>query len=80
MNKTFNHKYVRASSRSVLDEFITTLGDINDRLQELQSHADDHMGYDPDNINWAHVGTAQHFLKELTELTDLAYGRGEYAE
>lgn len=37
-------------------------------------------GYSPENINWGHVGTAGWFLEKLTELTDYAYKRGEYAK
>ena len=61
--------------------FIGIIGEINDRLDELKTFiVDNHMEYNPDDINWGHLGTASHYLKNLTELTDLAYGRGEYAE
>jgi len=69
-----------ATNEKALGRFIGIIGEINERLAELQNFADEHMGYAPDNINWGHVGTASHFLKELTELTDIAYKRGEYAE
>lgn len=66
--------------KTAQDSFIKTLAEINDRLDELKAYADDHMGVDPDSINWGHVGFAQDFLAALTELTDRAYNRGEYAE
>ena len=67
-------------NNNALDNFIGIIGEINDRLAELQTYANDHMGYHPDDINWAHVGTASRFLATLTELTDLAFNRGEYSK
>lgn len=65
---------------TALDSFTSILAEMNDRLDELKAYAEDHMGCDPDSINWGHVSTAQNFLATLTELTDRAYKRGEYAE
>lgn len=65
---------------TALDSFITIIAEMNDRLDELKAFAENHMNVDPDSVNWGHVGSAQHFLDALTELTDKAYGRGEYAE
>ena len=65
---------------TALDSFIVTIAEINDRLDELKEYAENHMGYEPDSINWGHVGSARDFLAKLTELTDCVYGRGEYAE
>ena len=69
-----------ASQEKALSKFMGQIGEINERLSELQAFADDHMGYHPDGINWGHVGTAGFFLERLTELTDCAYKRSEYAE
>ena len=63
-----------------LDAFVGTLGGIREKLAELTEHANDHLGYHPDKITWASVGTANHYLETLTELTDWAFGRGEYAQ
>lgn len=72
-------KKTTTPNNKALDEFIGTLGDIYDRLNELSDFIDDHMGYNPDEINWGNVGTAKHYLAELTELTDMAFNRGEYS-
>ena len=69
-----------ASHEKALSKFMEQMGEINERLSELQVFADEHMGYSPDEINWGHVGTAGSILETLTELTDCAYKRGEYAE
>lgn len=66
--------------KSAQDSFIGIIAEINSQLDELKAYTEDHMGVDPDSINWGHVGSAQQLLAELTELTDRAYKRGEYAE
>lgn len=68
------------NTNNALNAFISTIGEISERLDELKAFTDNHMGYDPESINWGHAGTAQYFLEKLTELTDQAYKRGEYAE
>ena len=69
-----------ATKEKALDRFVGQIGEINERLAELQTFAEDHMGYNPDEINWGHVGTAGYFLERLNELADFAFQRGEYAK
>ena len=69
-----------ASKEKALGKFVEQIVEINERLAELQAFADNHMGYQPDEITWSHVGTAGYFIRQLTELTDAAYKRGEHAE
>ncbi len=69
-----------AKNEKALENFIGQIGEIKERLAELEAFTDDHMGYNPEDINWGHVGTAGWFLERLTELTDCAFKRGEYAE
>ena len=63
-----------------LGRFIGIIGKIHERLAEIQAFTDDHMGCNPDDINWADVGSAGWFLDKLTEMTDLIHKRGEYEE
>jgi len=70
----------QASNEKALERFVGQIGEINGLLEELKTFFDDHMGYDPDSINWGHVGTASYFLEKLTEMTDFAFKRGECAE
>ena len=73
-------KNKHTSNEKALERFVGHIGEINGLLEELQTFFDDHMGYDPDSINWGHVGTASYFLQKLTELTNSAYKRGEDTE
>ena len=66
--------------QTALGRFMEQVGEINEKLAELQAFADDHLNFHPDEINWGHVGDAGYYLERLTELTDRAFGRGEYAE
>jgi hypothetical protein len=68
------------TNEKALGKVIEQIGKINERLAELQAFADDHMGYNPDSINWGHAESAGYFLEKLTELTDAAFKRGECAE
>ena len=67
-------------SEKALNSFIHYAGEIQNRLKELTEYANDHMEYSPEEINWAHVGAESRILEKLTELTDMAFNRGEYAE
>jgi hypothetical protein len=79
MAKKLNHN-LQASKEKALDKFMGQMVEIKERLAELEAFTDDHMGYNPEDINCGHVGTAGWFLEKLTELTDCAYRRGEYTE
>jgi hypothetical protein len=79
MTKKLNQN-LQASKEKALDKFMGQMAEIRERLAELEAFTDDHMGYSTEDINWGHVGTAGWFLEKLTELTDCAYKRGEYAE
>jgi hypothetical protein len=63
-----------------LAHFMGQMAEIRERLEELTDYADNFMEYSPDEISWGHVGNAGYFLEKLTELTDHAFKRGEYAE
>jgi len=67
-------------NEKALGEFTAKMAQAQELLAELQSHVDDHMGTNPDEINWSHTGSAGYMVEKLTELTDWALGRGEYAQ
>jgi hypothetical protein len=67
-------------NEKALQEFMAKIAEPQTLLAELQAHVDEHMGTNPDEINWGHVGSAGYMVEKLTELTDWAYQRGEYAK
>ena len=69
-----------SNKEKALTEFMGILAEANAQIDELKEYIENHMEENPDNINWGHVGNAQHILKTLTELNDWAFKRGEYSE
>jgi len=67
-------------NEKALQEFMAKIAQAQELLAELQAHADNHMEFNPDEINWGHAGNAGYMVEKLTELTDWAFKRGEYAE
>lgn len=57
---------------AALDAFIAAKIEIDVLLARLLAHSADHFGYDPDEVNWGHVGTLKHYLEKLREITDMA--------
>ena len=49
-------------------------------LARLQRLSDDHFNAHPDEINWGHVGTLNHYVSLLRQITDSAFKEGEHAE
>ena len=56
-------------NEEALNAYIATITEINAKLATLTKQANDHLGHSPEEINWGHVGTAQHTLEQLTEIT-----------
>jgi len=67
-------------NEKALSTFMAKIAEAQTLLAELQAHVDDHMGASPEEINYGHVGSAGYMVEKLTELTDWALGRGEYAQ
>lgn len=62
-----------------LEAFIAKKIEIDEMLARLQALSDEHFNAQPDEINWGHVGTLEHYASQLKELTNSAFGEGEYA-
>ena len=62
-----------------LDAFITTKLQIDAMLERLKVLSDDHFVTHPDEINWGHVGTLNHYASLLRQITDAAFKEGEHA-
>jgi hypothetical protein len=65
---------------NALKAFIGRKAEIDAMLARLQGLSDDHFNAHPDEINWGHVGTLEHFASLLKRITDSAFGEGEHAE
>ena len=60
--------------------FIAAKIEIDGMLARLVAHSADHFGYSPDEVNWGHVGTLDHYRDCLREITDMAFREGEHAD
>ena len=70
----------RRNKEAALNAFIGKKAEIDEMLDRLQALSDEHFNAHPDEINWAHVGTLEHYASLLKRITDSAFGEGEYAE
>lgn len=61
-----------------LEAFIARKLEIDEMLARLQALSDEHFNAQPDEINWGHVGTLEHYASQLKEITNSAFGEGEY--
>ena len=64
---------------AALDAFNAAKAEIDAMLAQLAAHSADHFGYSPDEVNWGHVGTLDHYRARLREITDMAFREGEHA-
>ena len=63
-----------------LDAFIDAKSEIDAMLERLAAFSADHFETSPDEINWGHVGTLEHYASLLKRITDSAFGEGEFAD
>ncbi len=67
------------NKEAALAAFIGRKAEIDAMLARLQALSDDHFNAHPDEINWGHVGTLEHYASLLKRITDSAFGEGEHA-
>ncbi len=63
-----------------LAAFMTRKAEIDTMLERLQGLSDEHFNVTPEEINWGDVGTLADMATKLREITDSAFGEGEYAD
>ncbi len=51
-------------------QFAATLAQVRALADQLQFLADDHLGVDPEDVNWAHVGDAKRLLMALNQAVE----------
>lgn len=67
------------NARAAIDAFIAAKLEIDQMLERLKALSDDHFNGNPEEINWADVGTLDHYRAKLREICDSAFHEGEYA-
>ena len=70
----------RRNQEVALAAFIEKKAEIDAMLARLQGLSDYHFDAHPDEINWGHVGTLEHYASQLKRITDSAFGEGEFAD
>jgi len=70
---------IAKSKEQALAAFVSKKAEIDAMLTRLQALSDDHFGYAPDDLTWAHVGTLEHYADLLKRITDMAFNEGEHA-
>ena len=63
-------KQIIRSNEQALAAFVSKKAEIDAMLARLQALSDDHFGYAPDEVTWAHVGTLEHYAELLKRITD----------
>jgi len=61
------------TNEAALDAFIAAKTEIDATLARLVEHSADHFGYSPEDVNWGHVGTLDHYRARLREITDMGF-------
>jgi hypothetical protein len=67
------------SNADALAACISRKTEVETMLARLRALSDDHFGYSPDEVTWAHVGTLEHHAVLLERITDVAFHKGEHA-
>jgi hypothetical protein len=69
----------RRNREAALAAFTARKTEIDEMLARLQALSDDHFNAHPDEVNWGHVGTLEHYVSLLKRITDSVFGEGEDA-
>jgi hypothetical protein len=62
-----------------LNAFITRKAEIDTLLTRLTALSAEHFNHTPDSITWADVASLGSYLERLRQVSDAAFGEGEYA-
>jgi hypothetical protein len=79
MNPRMQDQIAR-SKEQALAAFVSKKAEIDAMLPRLQALIDDHFGYAPDEVTWAHVGSLEHYAELLKRITDSAFNEGDHAQ
>jgi hypothetical protein len=76
---TRTRKQISRSNVDALAAFVSRKAAIDTMLARLLVLSEDHFGYSPDEVTWAHVGTLEHYADLLKRVTDMAFNEREHA-
>ena len=76
----FRAEKAQKNQEAALAAFMEKKAEIDAMLARLQRLSDDHFNAHPDEINWGHVGTLEHYASLMKRITDSAFGEGEFAD
>ena len=68
-----------APNDKALNAFLAAKIEIDAMLARLKTLSDHHLNTHSDEINWGHVGTMNHYVSLLCQITDSAFSEGEHA-
>lgn len=63
--------------QTALESFIAAKADIDAMMARLAALSEDHFNVAPDDVNWGHAGTLNHYREKLREICDSAFHEGE---
>lgn len=53
-----------------INTFLANMNEARELLNNLQELVDNHLDFDPENIDWGHVGTSACLVRLLKEVTE----------
>jgi len=71
--------FIRKANAAACAASISAKAEIDVKLESLAALSADYFGYSPEEVNWGHVGTLDHYRARLREITDMAFREGEHA-
>ena len=63
-----------------IDAFLAAKAEIDVMLERFAALSADHFQSSPDETNWGHIGTLDHWRDRLREITDSAFKEREQAD
>jgi hypothetical protein len=70
----------RRNKEAALDAFLAAKAEIDTMLERLAALSAEHFETNPEEVDWGHVGTLNHYRDQLRNITDAAFKEGEHAE
>ena len=71
---------VTAQNDRAPNAFLAAKREIDATLERLQALSADHFETHPDEINWGHVATLNHYGSLPRQISDSAFKEGEHAK